>query len=665
MESEDPQSKLEFFFKNEEYRKRLAQLGLYGEKSVEVDFQQLYAYDQQLATMLLEKPNEILTHLRNSAINQLAVEDPEYREKLKELNVRITNLFEATPLRKIGAEHLFKLIMVRGMVVKTTAVRPNLLRAAYECMRCGTRQLILQTEARRIKPVRCENCGRASQFRFVKEESEWINTQDIWIQETPEELPAGQLPRALHIKAYGELVDKARPGDIIAVVGIVKPLEAKETAVVLDVYLEANSITPLTKEPEAMPEPSEIEKIKEIANDPWIHRKIIHSIAPAIYGYEEIKEAIMYMLFGGVPKEREGIKIRGEINILLIGDPGTAKTQLLKYVAGLAPRGVYCSGRGSSGVGLTAAVMRDPDTNEMTLEAGALVLADKGVVCIDEIEKMRPEDRVNIHEPLESQTVSIAKGGIVATLNARCAVLAASNPVLGRYDPYRSIIENVALPVTLLSRFDLIFLMLDQPNPDRDQKLARHILDLHRGVSEEPPIPRELLRKYIAYARQINPQMTKEASELLYTFYQQVRNKASKDVTLKEIGTRQLEALIRIAEARARAALRDEVLPEDAEAAIVLTTKSLKQVGIDVTTGEVDVNIIMTGIPKSVRDQLSLILSLIVEQQRETGMVEASWLIKELEEKYKINEQEARKLLAQLIREGAIYQPRDGFLQKT
>jgi replicative DNA helicase Mcm len=493
-----------------------------------------------------------------------------------------------------------------------------------------------------------------------------INAQDVWMQETPEELPPGQLPRSFHIRAYDDLVDKVRPGDIALIVGIIKPLEIRETSNTFDIYMEANSITQLNKEPEAAPEPAELEKIKELAKDPWIHKKIIASIAPAIYGYEEAKEAIMYLLFGGVPKEREGTTIRGEINALLVGDPGTAKTQLLKFVQSVAPRGIYCSGRGSSGVGLTAAVMRDPDTNEMSLEAGALVLADRGIVAIDEIEKMRPEDRVNIHEPLESQTISIAKGGIVATLNARTAVLAAANPVFGRYNIYKSVFENLAtLPSTLLSRFDLIFLMLDRPDPERDKKMADHILSLHRGAVQPPPIPRELLRKYIAYARQINPEMTKEAIELLSNFYMKVREKTEKVETLTEIGARQLEALVRIAEARARAALRKEVLPEDAEAAILITSKSLKQIGVDIETGEVDMDMIMTGKPKSMREKLSAIINVVMTLQKEMGLVDKQTLLKTLEEEYKIEKGEAMRLIAQLIREGTIFEPKEGFYQKT
>ncbi|MEM2961246.1 MAG: minichromosome maintenance protein MCM, partial [Candidatus Bathyarchaeia archaeon] len=303
------------------------------------------------------------------------------------------------------------------------------------------------------------------------------------------------------------IVDTARPGDRVFVVGVVGaeatsyPRTGKTRAFTL--YLDANFIEAAGKEAESLfISPEEEEQILRLAKDPWIHQKVIRSIAPSIYGYEHIKEAIMYLLFGGVPKSLPDINIRGEINTLLIGDPGTAKSQLLRYVQRIAPRGLYTSGRGTTAAGLTAAVLPSP-TGGMTLEAGALVLADKGIACIDEIDKMRAEDRVAIHEAMEQHTISVAKGGIVATLNARTAILAAANPALGRYDPYRTVAENISLPVTILSRFDLIFVLRDVPEKEYDAQMSEHLLKLHmkEAPPAEPPIPPELLRKYIAYAK--------------------------------------------------------------------------------------------------------------------------------------------------------------------
>jgi replicative DNA helicase Mcm len=392
----------------------------------------------------------------------------------------------------------------------------------------------------------------------------------------------------------------------------------------------------------------------------------MNSLAPSIYGYDHIKESIMYLLFGGVPKNLPDITIRGEMNALLIGDPGTAKSQLLQYVARIAPRGLYTSGRGTTAAGLTAAVIREKGGG-MSLEAGALVLADKGIACIDEMDKMRPEDRVAIHEAMEQHTVSVAKGGIVATLNARTAILAAANPALGRYEPHRTVAENISLPVTILSRFDLIFVLRDVPNKEADGKMSEHILEMHRkGLSPvEPPIPLDLLRKYISYAKGIKPVLTQEALQRLKDFYLAMRSASESEGSPVAITARQLESLVRIAEAKARVALRKEVLSEDAEAAITIMKRSLEEVGIDLSSYKIDIDLIMTGKPKSVRDKLQTVLSTLMEMEKETGIVEKTALLNELETKYTISTGEAERLIGQLLREGTIYEPREGYLKKT
>jgi replicative DNA helicase Mcm len=335
-------------------------------------------------------------------------------------------------------------------------------------------------------------------------------------------------------------------------------------------------------------------------------------------------------------------------------------------VARIAPRGLYTSGRGTTAAGLTAAVIRDKGGG-MNLEAGALVLADKGIACIDEMDKMRPEDRVAIHEAMEQHTVSIAKGGIVATLNARTAILAASNPSLGRYESHRTVAENISLPVTILSRFDLIFVLRDVPNKESDGKMSAHILEIHRkGLSPiEPPISPDLLRKYITYAKGIRPALTPEAVQRLNDFYLAMRSASESEGSPVAITARQLESLVRVAEAHARSALRKEVKAEDAEAAIAIMKRSLEEVGIDLSSYKMDIDIIMTGKPKSVRDRLQTILSTLMELERETGIVEKATLLNELDERYKISRGEAERLIGQLLREGTIYEPREGYLKKT
>ncbi len=676
LETVDPQELFQEFLKTEKYRHRISQMAVSGRTSLAVDFEDLLTFDQRLAEALMERPDEYLKNANNAAYDQLRIEDPEYAEKLETqaINVRVVRLLEAAPLRRLGSNHIGKLVMVEGIVVRSTPVRPMVMQATFKCKRCGEITPIDQTGQFVKAPFACSNpsCAAKGPFDFVQEESSFIDSQDLRMQERPEDLPPGQLPRTLNAKLVGaEIVDIARPGDHISVVGVVRAFAPARPGVgklrTFILFLDVNSIEVLGKEPEtAPPTPEEEEKILELAKDPWIHRKIVTSIAPSIYGYDHIKEAIMYLLFGGVSKTLPDITIRGEINTLLVGDPGTAKSQLLQYVSRIAPRGLYTSGRGTTAAGLTAAVLRERGGG-MTLEAGALVLADKGIACIDEMDKMRPEDRVAIHEAMEQHTVSVAKGGIVATLNARTAILAASNPSLGRYEPHRTVAENISLPVTILSRFDLIFVLRDVPNKDSDSKMSEHILEIHKkGLSPiDSPIPLELLKKYVTYARGIKPSLAQEAASRLNDFYLAMRSASDTEGSPVAITARQLESLVRVAEARARSALRKEVTAEDAEAAIALVNKSLGEVGIDLSSYKMDIDIIMTGKPKSVRDRLQIILSTLMQLEKETGLVEKTVLLNTLEEEHKVQRGEAERLVGQLLREGTIYEPREGYLKKT
>ncbi len=669
-----PQERFQDFLKSEKYRERISHMAIAGKTSLIVDFEDLIATDSALAENILEKPDEFLEHANRAAFAQLQIEDPEYAEKTESVNVRFLGLPQTMPLRTLGAQHIGRLAMVDGIIIRATPARPMVTRAAFKCKRCGEISYRDQTSPFLRAPFSCDNpaCKRKGPFDFLQDMSEFIDSQDIRIQERPEDLPPGQLPRWIDIKIFGrDLVDVARPGDDVSVIGIVRAaaptLPRVGTLRTFTLHLDTNFIDVLSKEHEAvLISPEEEQKILELAKDPWVHRKILRSIAPSIYGYEHIKESIMYLLFGGVPKHLTDISIRGDMNVLLIGDPGTAKSQLLQYVSKVAPRGLYTSGRGSTAAGLTAAVLRER-RGGMTLEAGALVLADKGVACIDEIDKMRPEDRVAIHEAMEQHTVSVAKGGIVATLNARTAILAAANPTMGRYDPYRTVAENITLPVTILSRFDLIFVLRDVPEKEVDAKMTEHILDLHRtGTAPvEAPISPDLLRKYISYSRGTKPVLTKEALERLKDFYLTMRSASETEGTPIAITARQLESLVRVAEARARAALRKEILAEDAEASITIMKRSLEEVGIDISSHKLDIDLIMTGKPKSLRDKLQVVLGTLIEMEKETGMVEKSALLEKLETEREIVRGEAERLLGQMLREGTIYEPKEGHLKKT
>ncbi len=678
-ETARPEDVFQDFFRSYEsdqigsrYRKRLAQVAVTNGKSLLIDFEDLIAFDPALARSVVERPDDYIAYASSAATAQMRVEDPEYAEHVGKIFARFRRLPEKMALRKIGSEHIKKLALVEGIVVRSTQVRPTIINAVFRCRKCL--ELIVQDqegELIRGPGSQCPFCKQSTSFELLEEQSKFKNTQEARIQERPEDLPPGQLPRYLDVRLEDDLVDTARPGDRVAVSSIVRA--EKQSAGergrlrTFNLFLEANFVDVVGKETEVVEITSEDEKrILEAAEDPWVHRKLVMSLAPSIYGYEDVKEGILYELFGGTAKHLpDGVSIRGDLNVLLIGDPGVAKSQLLQYVSRIAPRGLYTSGRGTTAAGLTAAVLREK-TGGMILEAGALVLADKGIACIDELDKMRPDDRVAIHEALEQQTVSVAKGGIVATLNARAAVLAAANPALGRYEPHRNVSENINLPVTILSRFDLIFIIKDQPEPEYDSKMSEHILTLHKSKMnpEAAPFPPEFLRKYISYAKRIVPELSLDAVRELRDFYLKMRSKGGAEAAVA-ITPRQLEALVRLSEARARSFLRESVTVEDAKSAIRIMTVSLSDVGVDVKTGAMDIDVIMTGKPRSLRDSFQKVIEVISELERETGTVEETVLIAALVEKEKMEERESRRLIGQLIKEGILYSPKPGRLKKT
>jgi replicative DNA helicase Mcm len=654
------------------YRKRLAEVAVSNGRSLVIDFDDLIAFDPVLARNVVLHPDDFFVHASSAATSQMRVEDPEYAEQVGRIIVRFRRLPEKRALRKIGAEDLMKLALVEGIVVRTSQVRPMIVKAVFRCRKCGelTRQDQAGDLLRGPGPI-CASCKQQSGWDLIEEQCVFKNTQEARVQERPEDLPPGMLPRYLDVRLDDDLVDTARPGDRVAVTSIVRAEKQyageKGKLRTFNLYLEANFVDVVGKETEIVEITLEDEKkIIEASKHPFVHRNLIMSLAPSIYGYDEIKEGILYLLFAGVAKRLpDGVNIRGDLNCLIVGDPGTAKSQLLQYVSRIAPRGLYTSGRGTTAAGLTAAVLREK-TGGMVLEAGALVLADKGVACIDELDKMRPDDRVAIHEALEQQTVSVAKGGIVATLNARAAVLAAANPSLGRYEPHRNINENINLPITILSRFDLIFLVKDIPDPDSDSEMSSHILQLHRARhgSEEAPFQPDFLRKYISYAKRIIPVLTPEAVKELQDFYLKMRGTTGREAAVA-ITPRQLEALVRLSEARARAFLRDQVTVEDAKSAVKIMTYALLDVGVDVKTGKIDIDTIMTGRPATVRDTMGRVIDIVRELERETGDVDENILIAAIVDKDKITDGEARRFVGQLIKEGMLYSPKEGRLKRT
>jgi replicative DNA helicase Mcm len=439
-----------------------------------------------------------------------------------------------------------------------------------------------------------------------------------------------------------------------------------------DLAIDSNNIETTQHEYEELDVTSDdITAIKKLAGDPTVFKKLTGSIAPSIFGYEKIKEAIVLQLFGGVQQHRsDKTTVRGDIHILLVGDPGVAKSQMLKYVAGVSPKARYVSGKGTSGAGITATVVKDEFMRGWALEAGALVLANKGICCVDEIDKMEKEDRIAMHEAMEQQTITIAKANIHSTLRAETTILAAANPKLGRFDPYQPLGSQIDMPATLISRFDLIFTIRDLPDRKTDTKLAGHILDTFRKPDElVPDIAPEIMRKYIAYAKQhCRPQISPEAISEIKDFFVNLRNKRSGElgdegVKAIPISARQLEAMVRLAYASAKIRLSETVTREDAQRAIELMKYCLHEVGIDPETNELDIDRIATGITSSERNRVITVRKLIKELEEVQGSNIALADLIDAAKGKGIEESKIEEIIEKMKRDGELYEPKQGIIR--
>jgi len=563
---------------------------------------------------------------------------------------RITHLPVIDSIRDLRQVHLNGLVRVTGVAVRRTSVFPQLQIVKYNCAHCN--ELIgpfFQTGSQaETKPSRCPACQRSGPFTVNMRETLFQNYQKITLQESPGTVPAGRVPRQKEIIVLHDLIDSCAPGEEIEVTGIYRHsydqgLNRQSGFPVFQTSVLANHIA---KRDEAnntfTPTDDDLRDIIRLSKQPNVARMLINSIAPSIYGHDHIKTCITMALFGGVAKEFESKhRIRGDINVLMLGDPGTAKSQFLKYVEKTAQRAVYTTGKGASAVGLTASVHQDPVTREWTLEGGALVLADQGICLIDEFDKMSDQDRTSIHEAMEQQSISVSKAGIVCTLKARCGVIAAANPISGRYVNTLSFQEQVDLTEPILSRFDCLCVVRDVVDRATDEKLASFVIDSHisahpeaedngqqgdvletaecksqqrKALEQKDQIPQDLLRKYIAYARQYcHPKLTAIDGEKIVKLYSDLRKEAEASGGIK-ITSRHVESLIRMAEAHAKMHLRDHVNDEDLNVAIKTMLESF------ISTQKLSVrNAMERQFQKYIshgRDKFELLLDVLMDERR-------------------------------------------------
>jgi len=657
------------------------------ERSILIDFSDLEKFDFKLADDLIERP-DFLIEAAEEAIKQMEIPSLDIQEFAP--HIRFFNLPEDKCVlpRDLGSRHIGKLVEVEGVIKQITDVLPKLKMATWICNRCGNVYRIPQKDAQVSQPAFCE-C-RHRDFKLSAEDSDFVDYQKIQVQEPLERLKGNEQPTSLDVYVSDDQVNLVAAGDKIRIVGALRIFPSKTNKLVFGRFVEAINLKQTMQEFEDILISSEEEaEIKDLSKQQDIYEKLIKSIAPAIYGHDSVKEAIALQLFSGVQKHLPNDqKIRGNIHLLLVGDPGVAKSQLLMAAHQIAPKSVYVGGKTTSAVGLTATAVKDEfGEGGWTLKAGALVLASGGIAMCDELDKMDNEERVALHEAMEQGTISVAKAGIVTRFKTDTSILSAANPKFSRFDPFQPFIEQISLPPTLISRFDLFFMIRDILDRTRDSEIAAHIMKTHHAGArladakrhnrkltktelEEieatvmPAIPKELLKKYISFARQnVFPTLSKEAIKTISEFYVNLREQGREEGSYAATH-RQLEGLIRLSEASARVRLSDIVEKRDADRSIRLLKSSLRDLVTDPETGKIDIDIITSGQTHSQVEAMRKVLGIICAKDEEMDLVPEKDIIDEAESGG-MDRNKAKDMIKKLERKGEIYRPKHGFIKPT